>query len=395
MKKKNHIVSAAVAAIAGTLFLTGCDKPAEPAATPEAPAETTLETITPAAESAPETPPATPDAAAEPAAAMETGEPKVLNLFCWSEYVPQTVIDAFTERTGIKVNVQNYASNEEMLQKLLSGGGSYDLIQPSEYIVEAMIKEDMLRPLDLSLIPNIQNLAPEFRELAFDPGNRFSVPWMAGTVGIAINKEQVTDEITGFSDVFQEKYKGQIVVLDDAREIVSWAMAANGIPMNDVSDENLEKIRPTLEGWLPLVRVYDSDSPKTAMINGDVSIGIIWSGEGALLIDQEPEKFTWVLPKEGTHLFVDSLVIPQTAKHPKNAEMFINFILEPEISKMISEDFPYLNPNAAARELLTPEQLANVASFPPDEVIEQLQTFEDIGEQSSAVDDLITTIKVQ
>jgi len=390
MKIKTHLLTAAAAAIAGTLFLSGCDKPATPAPT-EAPAEAAA---TPEATATPEAP--TPEAAAPAAAAPVTNdEPKELNLFCWSEYVPQTVIDAFTAKTGIKVNVQNYASNEEMLQKLLSGGGQYDLLQPSEYIVEAMIKEDMLMPLDQSLIPNLKNLAPEFRALDFDPNNKFSVPWMAGTVGIVINVEQVTDPITGFADVFQEKYKGKIVVLDDAREIVSWAMATNGIPMNDITDENIEKIRPTLQAWLPLVKVYDSDSPKTAMLNGDVALGIVWSGEGALLLDQEPDKFKWVLPKEGTHLFVDSLVVPKTAKHPKNAEMFINFILEPEISAMISADFPYLNPNVEGRKLLSPEQLANVASFPPSEVVAELQTFKDIGEQSSVVDDLITTIKVE
>jgi spermidine/putrescine transport system substrate-binding protein len=393
MKIKTHLLTTAAALAAGTLFLAGCGKPADAPTTTEAPAEAaSTPTETAPAETAPATP--TPDASPSAAGAVND-EPKQLNLFCWSEYVPQTVIDAFTERTGIKVNVQNYASNEEMLQKLLSGGGQYDLLQPSEYIVEAMIKEDMLRPLDLSLIPNIKNLAPDFRALDFDPGNKFSVPWMAGTVGIVVNVEQVSDPITGFADVFQEKYKGQIVVLDDAREIVSWAMAANGLPMNDITDENIEKIRPTLQSWLPLVKVYDSDSPKTAMINGDVSLGVVWSGEGALLLDQAPEKFKWVLPSEGTHLFVDSLVIPKTAAHPKNAQMFINFILEPEISAMISEDFPYLNPNAAARALLTPEQLANVASFPPDEVIAELQTFKDIGEQSSVVDDMITTIKIE
>jgi len=390
MKIKTHLLPAAVAAIAGTLFLSGCDKPATSAA-PEAPAEAAATPETAPTPAAP-TPEAATPAAAAPAV---NDEPKELNLFCWSEYVPQSVIDAFTAKTGIKVNVQNYASNEEMLQKLLSGGGQYDLIQPSEYIVEAMMKEDMLMPLDHSLIPNIVNLAPEFRALDFDPNNKFSVPWMAGTVGIVVNVEQIKDPITGYADVFQEKYKGQIVVLDDAREIVSWALAANGLPMNEINDETIEKIRPTLQSWLPLVKVYDSDSPKTAMLNGDVAIGLVWSGEGALLLDQAPEKFKWVLPKEGTHLFVDSLVIPKTAKHPKNAEMFINFILEPEISAMISADFPYLNPNAAARKLLSPEQLANVASFPPDEVVSELQTFKDIGEQASVVDDLVTTIKVE
>jgi len=328
------------------------------------------------------------------AAPVETGEEKVLNLFCWSEYVPQTVIDAFTAKTGIKVNVENYASNEEMLAKLLAGGGQYDLIQPSEYVVQAMIKENLLTPIDPALVPNLQNLAPEFRNLPFDPGNKYSVPWMAGTVGIVVNTELIKDDIKGYNDVFQDKFKGNIVILDDAREIVSWGLETLDIPVNDVTDENLTKVKPVLEKWLPLVKVYDSDSPKTALLNGDVAVGVVWSGEGAILLGEDP-KFKWIVPAEGAHLFVDSLAIPKTAAHPKNAMVFMNFILEPEISKMISDEFPYLNPNLAARALLTPEQLGNQASFPTAEELKTMQTFQDIGAQAAAVDDLITTIKVQ
>lgn len=388
--KLPNLAIAAVAAFG--LALTGCDKPADPAAEPAKPAAEESADAKPAKEKKDET--ADAEGGDKKGERFDTGEPKVLNLFCWSEYVPDDIIEDFTKTTGIKVNVQNYASNEEMLAKLMAGGGNFDLIQPSEYVVEALIKDDALRPLDPKAIPNLKNLAPEFRELAFDPGNKYSVPWMAGTVGIVVNTELVTEPVEGFVDVFQEKYAGNIVVLDDAREIVSWAFMTEGIPVNDVTDENLEKVKPLLSKWLPMVRVFDSDSPKTALQNGDVALGIVWSGEGAILVDAD-KKFKWVLPKEGTHLFVDSLVIPKTAEHPKNAEVFMNYILRPGISKRISEEFPYLNPNLAGRELLTEEQLANAASFPSPEEVARLETFEDIGEQAGAVDDLITTIKVQ
>jgi spermidine/putrescine transport system substrate-binding protein len=390
MKTPHHIALAALGA--GILVLAGCGKPPEPtppqakteAATP-APETTAPATATPAA-------PAAQDTAANEN--YETGEPKELNLFCWSEYVPQEVIDRFTKQTGIKVNVENYASNEEMLAKLLAGGGQYDLIQPSEYVIEALVKENLLLPIDHAQVPNLKNLAPEFQNLPYDPGNKYSVPWMAGTVGIVINTDLVKDEIAGYNDVFQDKFKGNIVVLDDAREIVSWGLESIGIPVNDVSNENLEKVKPVLSKWLPLVKVYDSDSPKTALLNGDVALGIVWSGEGAILLDQD-KKFKWVLPKEGAHLFVDSLAIPKTAAHPKNAELFMNFVLRPNISKLISDEFPYLNPNAEGRKLLSPEQLANGASFPTAEEMATLQTFQDIGGQASAIDDLVTSLKVQ
>lgn len=317
-----------------------------------------------------------------------------LNLYAWSEYVPQTVIDAFEKETGVRVSMETFSSNEEMLAKLLAGGGQYDLIQPSEYVVEGLIRENLIQPLDQALIPNLTNLAPEFRELPFDPGNKYSVPWMAGTVGIVVNREMVEDEITSYADVFQEKFRGKIVVLDDAREMVSWALGTLNIPINEVSDENLAKAKEVLATWLPLVRVYDSDSPKTPMLNGDTVIGIVWSGEGALLLNED-EKFDWVLPPKGAHMFVDSLAIPTTAKNVENANKFINFILRPEISAMISADFPYLNPNAAARAILTQEQLANEASFPTEEEIATLETFVDIGEQGAKIDEIVTSLKVQ
>jgi spermidine/putrescine-binding protein len=317
-----------------------------------------------------------------------------LSIYCWSEYIPQEVVDKFSQETGIKVSVENYASNEEMLAKLTSGGGKYDLIQPSEYVVEALVREGMLQPIDKDKIPNLANVDPDFLNMSFDPENTFSVPFMAGTVGIIVNTELVQSDIRGFADVFKPENKGRIIVLDDAREIVSWALLSQGLSVNDMSDENLEKARGVLQDWLPLVKVYDSDSPKTALLNGDVSLGIVWGGEGAILLNED-KKFRWIIPAEGTHLFIDSLAIPKTAANPDNAEKFMNFILRPDISKEISDAFPYLNPNLAARELLTPEQRANPASFPSIEEVRTMKIFKDIGEQSSKAEELVTSLKVQ
>jgi spermidine/putrescine transport system permease protein len=321
-------------------------------------------------------------------------DPGRLNLYTWSEYVPQEVIDAFQDETGIRVSLETYSSNEEMLAKLLAGGGNYDIILPSEYVVEALIRENELMPLDHEKIPNLRNIAPEFLDMAFDPGNRFSVPWMAGTVGIVVNTEMVDIPVEGYADVFQDRFRNNIVVLDDAREIVSWALAYHGIDINDVSDENLAKIRPTLETWLPLVRVYDSDSPKTALLNGDVAVGIVWNGEGAILLNED-SKFAWTLPREGAHLFVDNLAIPKNARNADNAMLFMNFILRPEISRMISDEFPYLNPNEVARQILDDEQLQNEASFPPVEDLATLSIFTDIGDQASKVDEIVTSVKAR
>ena len=375
MKIQPSLLFAPFAAL--TLLLSGCGKPATP----------------PAAESTP----ASPAAAASPASsagAAQTDSEKRLNIFCWSEYVPQDVIEAFTKETGIKVYVENYASNEEMLAKLFAGGGNYDLIQPSEYVIEALIKANALRPIDHALLPNLKNIDPKFLNMPFDPGNKFTVPWMAGSVGIVVNTEKITDPINGYTDVFQEKFKGRIVTLDDARELVSWGFNVLKIPTNDVTDENLQKVKPLLAGWIPLIKVFDSDSPKTALINGDVDLGIVWNGEGAILYNTD-KKFKWVIPAEGTHLFVDSLAIPKGSTHPLNAQLFMNFIMRPEINKMVADAFPYLNPNAAGRALMSAEQLANPASFPTDADMARMEIFNDIGDKASNVDELVTSLKVQ
>jgi spermidine/putrescine-binding protein len=316
-----------------------------------------------------------------------------LELFAWSEYVPQSVLDGFTAETGIQVSYETYASNEEMLAKLLSGAASYDLIQPSEYTVEALVKEQLLLPLDHGKLPNLKNIGPEYYGRPHDPGLAYSVPYMQGTVGIVVDTTKVTEPVTGYADVFQEKYRGRIVVLDDALEIVTWALATEGLGPDTVTKENLAKVRPILARWLPLVKVYDSDSPKTALLNGDVDLGIVWSGEAAILIKEQPGRFSYTLPKEGAHLFIDNLAIPKGAENIESAHLFIDYILRPEVSRKISEDFPYTNPNLEARKLLSDEERSNEASYPPGEA--RLATFRDIGTLGADVDKLFTDLKAE
>ena len=313
-----------------------------------------------------------------------------VNLFCWSEYVPQEVIDGFTKETGIKVNQENYASNEEMLAKLSSGSAKYDLIQPSEYTVEALIKDGKLAEIDWTKVPNIKNIGPGFVHLAHDPDQKYTVPWMTGTVGICVNTEKVKEPITGYEDVFSGKYNQRIVALNDSREICSWAMNDMGIDVNQPTADNLAKIKPTLVKWIPQIKVFDSDSPKTALINGDVDLGIVWSGEAALCF-KENKKFAFVLPKEGAHQFIDSLCVPKDAPNKDDAMKFMNYILKPEVSKIISLKFPYTNPNAEAKKLLTPDELANPASYPPG--TPKLQLFHDVGKAGADMDAVISSIK--
>ncbi len=300
------------------------------------------------------------------------------------------VIDGFTKETGTKINYETYSSNEEMLSKLLAGAAHYDLIQPSDYTAEALIKAHKLAPIDPAKVPNIKNILPEFRDLPGDPGGKFTIPWMTGTVGIVVNTDKIKEPIKGYADVFQGKYNGRIISVNDNRELVSWALAALNKPINDITLQSLAATKPLLTKWIQLIKVFDSDSPKTALINGDVDLGVVWSGEAALCYNTD-HKFAYVLPSEGAHRFVDTLAIPATARHKDAAMQFMNYILRPEVSKLISDKFPYTNPNGEARKLLTPEQLANPASYPKDD--RKLDLFRDIGKRSADIDQLVTDIK--
>ncbi len=266
----------------------------------------------------------------------------------------------------------------------------YDLVQPSQAYVEGLIQSGGLDALDPARIPNLRHLDPQFRGLPHDPESRFSVPWMAGTVGIVVNTKEVQEPIRTWADVFSGRYRGRIVTVNDQREMVAWALASLELPITHVDDASLARTEPVLRQWLPQVRIFDSDSPHTALLKGDAVIGIVWSGEAALLW-QKDHQYQYILPKEGAHMFLDSLAIPAGAPHHDLAEDFINYCLDPEVSVRISNEYPYTNPNLAARQLLTPDQLANPASYPKFEG--RLLPLRNVGNDTKAVDQFVHRIR--
>ncbi len=314
-----------------------------------------------------------------------------LNIYCWSEYIPQSVIEGFSKKYKVKVNVENYASNEEMLAKLQAGGAKYDLIQPSEYVIEELVKSGGLEALDTAKLTNFKNLDPKYLKQAHDPENKFSVPWMAGTVGIVVNTQKVKTPIASYSDVFTDAFKKRIVVLADAREAVSWALNSLGMPINEINADSLAKAKEVLAKWLPLVRNYDSDSPKTAFLNGSVDLGVVWSGEASILYKKN-KKFAYVLPKEGAHLFIDNLAIPKGAKNKELAEQFIDYVLDAKVAYEVWKEFPYITVNSEARKLMTKDELAIPSSNPPEDA--KLEIFRAIPvETSQQIDKLVTDLK--
>ncbi len=319
-------------------------------------------------------------------------EERVLNLLCWTEYVPASVTEGFTRQTGVRVVIENYNSNEQMLAMLRDKPQHYDLVQPSQAYIETLIRAGGLEALDATRIPNLRHIDPQFRGLPHDPELKYSVPWMSGTVGIVVNTEVVKEPIRTWADVFSGKYRGRIVAVNDQREMVAWALASLGLPITHIDNGALAKTEPVLRQWLPQISVFDSDSPHTALLDGRADIGIVWSGEAAMLW-QKDHKFRYVLPHEGAHLFLDSLAVPAGAPHKAIAEDFINYCLEPKVSVLISKEYPYTNPNLAARKLLSPEQLGNPASYP--QVKERLLPLHNEGNDTKAVDQFVRRIRSQ
>ena len=294
-----------------------------------------------------------------------------LNIFIWTEYVPDSVIEKFEKETGIKVNVSTYSSNEDMLAKVKSESeGTYDIVQPSDYMVEQMASQGMLEELKTEELKNLSNIGESYLNPSYDPGNKYSVPYQGGVAGIAVNTSKVKKDITSYDDLFDSSLKNSIVALDDYRAVIGMTARSMGYSMNETDPAILSKIQDKLLTLKNNVKLYDSDSPKSALISGDCTVGYVWSAEIALAMEENPD-IKVVYPTEGAYLFMDNWAIPKGAKNYDNAMKFIDFMLDAENAQMVLEEFPYLSPNTKAVEAMGDDYSKNEAKNPPAEVIKK------------------------
>ncbi|MGE5702738.1 MAG: ABC transporter substrate-binding protein [Clostridia bacterium] len=319
---------------------------------------------------------------------------KELNLFIWSEYIPQSVLDKFTQEYGVKINYSTYASNEEMFAKLAVDSKSYDLSVASGYMVEAMKKQGLLAEIDHANIPNLKNIGKEFLTTPSDPESKYSVPYLWGNAVIAVNTDKVKTPIKGYKDLFKPEFKESLVVLDDSRSMIGLANIMQGKSINDTDPAVLEKSKQLLVELKPNIKAFDSDSPKTLLLNGEVSAGIVYGAEASLARRENPAIQT-VLPEEGFELWQDNFVIPKGSEHKKTAEAFINFIHRPEISAEIAKEYPYANPNVEAQKLLDKSILEDPAVYPPAEDMKRGQYMVDLGEKSQELDRIWSELKLE
>jgi spermidine/putrescine-binding protein len=316
---------------------------------------------------------------------------KELNVYNWTEYLPESVLQEFEKQYGVKVTYDTYSSNEEMHAKLKAGGSGYDVVFPSDYMVKVLNREGLLQKLDLANIPNFKNVDPAFKGLPHDAKNEYTVPYMWGTTGIVFDATKVSpDLVKGYKDLWRPEFKGGLVMPDDARETIGAALKAMGKSMNETDPKVLEQAKQKVQALKANIKVFNSDSPKDLLLGGEVVGGVVWSGEAAYVL-RESKNFKYVLPEEGVTEWVDSMAVPKGSTRKYTAEVFINFILNPQVSKQLSEAFPYGNPNSEARKLLPAEFHTNPAIEPPAEGLKKAQWNLDLGDEVNQLYDRIWT----
>ena len=322
------------------------------------------------------------------------GENGKVVVYNWGDYIDPAVNEMFTKETGIKVVYSDYANNEEMYASVEPGNVKYDVLFPSDYMIEKMINKDMLQKIDFSKIPNYENIDEQFLNLPYDSNNEYSVPYMWGTVGIVYNKTMVEEPVDSWDILWDSKYKGQIFMYDSERDSIMVALKKLGYSMNTRDEKELEEAKQLLIEQAPLVLAYVGDEGKNKMINGEAALMTAWAGDAMVMLEENPD-LAYVLPKEGTNYFVDGIVIPKNAENVEQAHEYINFLCRPDIAAMNAEYIGYSTPISAAREMLPDEMKNSEVAYPDESVLngELMEMFNDPSDIVSVYSSIWTQVK--
>lgn len=302
-------------------------------------------------------------------------------IYNWGEYLDPETLNMFEEDTGIQVVYEEFETNESMFPKVQAGAVSYDVVCPSDYMIERMIENNLLAEINFDNIPNIKYIGDAYlvQSQSFDPGNKYSVPYCWGTVGILYNKTMVDEPIDSWSVLLDSKYEDQILMQNSVRDALGIALKYLGYSLNSTDLDELNEAQELLLKQKPLVQAYVVDQVRDKMIGGDAAIGVIYSGE-AIYTQAENPDLEYVVPKEGSNLWIDSWVIPKNAKNKENAEAFINFMCRPDIAKMNFDYVTYSTPNTAARDLIEDEAIRNSQiAFPDESILNRCETYSYLG----------------
>ncbi|WP_409303848.1 PotD/PotF family extracellular solute-binding protein [Peribacillus sp. SCS-155] len=308
----------------------------------------------------------------------------VLTVYNWGDYIDAGLVKQFEKETGIKVIYETFDSNESMMTKIQQGGTSYDIAVPSEYMIEKMQEENLLIPIDHSKLPNLKYIDSRFMDLPFDPENKYSVPYFWGTVGIVYNSKKLGGKkISSWDDLWDENLKNEILLTDSAREVMGMGLNSLNYSLNDINKEHLQQAKEKLDRLTPNIKAIVGDEIRMLLENGEASIGLVWSGTASEIM-YENDDLEYVIPKEGSNLWFDNMVIPKTAKHVEEAHKFINFLLDPKIAAKNTEYVSYSTPNKGALKYLPDEIVNDTRFYPSQEMVKRLEVYENLGKKNLA-----------
>lgn len=321
-------------------------------------------------------------------------EDQELYFYNWSEYIPNEVLEDFTKETGIKVIYSTYESNESMYAKLKTQGSGYDLVVPSTYFVSKMRKEGMLREIDKSKLSHFADLDPNYLNKPFDPDNKYSIPYIWGATGIGINTDMLDkSSVKNWGDLWDAKWEGQLMMMDDAREVFHIALTKQGYSPNTTDPKEIEAAYHELKKLMPNVLVFNSDFPANPYLAGEVSLGMLWNGS-AYMAREEGAPIEIIWPEKGTIFWMDSLAIPAGAKNVEAAHKMIDFLLRPENAAKIALEIGYPTPVKTAYKLLPAEFANDPNVFPPQSVMDSGVWQDEVGEAAALYEEYFQKLKV-
>ncbi len=299
-----------------------------------------------------------------------------LSVFNVGDYMDRSVIRDFENEYGVKVIYQEYASNEDLYVKIKTTKDPYDVIFPSDYMLERMINENLVSPLDKSKIENKKYIDDYYLHKDFDKNNDYSLPFMGGTVGIVYNAEKYPEGINRWADLWNERYERDLVIYYSQRDVLMVALKKLGYSMNTQNPEELEQAKQELIKQKPLIYGYLGDEIKDVLINEDANIGVVYSGDAGIIMSLN-DKFKYSLPEEGTNLWIDAMAIPKASKNKELAHKFIDFLLRPDILARNAEYLQYATVSSEAKKMLPDDIKNNEALYPPMEKLKNTEVFTD------------------
>ncbi len=318
--------------------------------------------------------------------------PVKLKVFNWGDYIDPDATKLFTQQTGIEVIYSMFETNEDMYATIkASGDVSHDVIIPSDYMIRKMINEDMLHKLDLSNIPNYSLIEDRFKNLAFDPKNEYSVPYMWGTLGICYNESMVKTPIDSWTALWDRTYEDNLFMMDSVRDSMGLTLKMLGYSMNTKEQSQLDEAYAKLVEQKPLVLAYTGDEVKDKMVAGEAALAVVYSGDAITIMDSNPD-IRYVVPKEGSNLWFDAMCVLKTSKYPKEAEQFINFMCSTEIAKRNWEFINFSSPQKEVAATLPDEFKDSPAHNPSQEVLDRCEVFEDLAQSTKYYEELWTKL---